>query len=420
MSLHEINMKRTKKDPESIDLALKISSQLYSLVEDYRYLVSCILQTCNCHAGFDYQFFNKKLSDRYVKLSHLINTNKQVSFFLNEEDEISSLEPILEKISNHPRNSTEYIQRVKILNPLKQSIRCDPIDIKMEDIEDLEANEEFLNATTIPKYDLSLQGAKVAYKCSYTKCDFICFVQEDLMEHAKNHIETDLKTNDGDKRDVLYVCDQCGKEFAGQKWLENHIENVHTTNSKMYSCDQPGCMYQSKFRCVMEDHKRRHNKTKEFKCVWENCESEFVTRRDMVAHVNFYHKGIKNFSCTWPNCKASFKDSNRLRHHYFTHTGERPYKCNFPGCLSSFKQLPHLNKHKRIHGNSPANDTKTRKLSENYSEIEEKKFKSNESNDDIQALFHCYIDDCDHVFTSAEELNEHNLQHTNNIKIENI
>lgn len=416
MSFNEISMKQNKAD--SIDLALKISSHLYSLVEDYRYLVSCVLQTCNCHASFDYQFFNKKLTDRYVKLSHLITTNKQISLFLNEEDEFSSLEPLLEKISNHPRNSTDYIHRVKILDPSKQSLKSDTNDkIKLEDVEDMEANEEFLNGTEIPKYDLSLQGAKVAYKCSQSKCDFICFLQEDLLEHAKNHITTEIKTNDGDKREVLYVCDQCGKEFAGQKWLENHVENVHISNSKMYSCDSPGCMYQSKFRCVMEDHKRRHNKTKEFKCIWENCESEFVTRRDMIAHVNFYHKGIKNFSCNWPNCKSSFKDSNRLRHHYFTHTGERPYKCDFPGCFSSFKQLPHLNKHKRIH-NSPANDSKTRKFIENDNEIE-KKIKLDESNDGIQ-LYHCFFGDCEHVFTSSEELNEHSLQHTIDIKNEII
>src|SRR5699024_4478549 len=107
----------------------------------------------------------------------------------------------------------------------------------------------------------------------YSKCEFLSFNQDDLVTHMKTHTEL-IATKRGDKKEVLYVCQQCGKEFAGQKWLDNHIENAHSS-SKIFVCDFSDCQYRTRFRCVMEDHKRRHLKAKDFKCTWEDCEAVF-------------------------------------------------------------------------------------------------------------------------------------------------
>lgn len=379
---------------EQLTNAIKLSRQFMILMEDYRYLLSCYQETCSCHLNFDHQIFFRKLEDKHDILSNVASTNALLSDALEDSDDIESLSNLIDENlkANCEQNkaSNTYIHRIKIRDqpstksPLPQTSQVE-LSTKTESTS---SNAEISNTEQI---DLTVE--KLAFRCSHPKCEFITFKQTDILKHFNNHSKVDFSSQKFEKTDVLYVCEQCGKEFSGQKWLDNHVDNVHAF-AKTFSCDFPNCFYKSKFRCVIDDHRKRHEKIKEFKCSWENCTSEFATKRDMIAHVNFYHRGIKNYICNWKNCNASFKDSNRLRHHYFTHTGERPYHCPYPGCGASFKQMPHLHKHRKTHNWEVASAS-------NQESEEVVKSKS------LKGLSVCPIDDCNADFTTESDLNKH-------------
>lgn len=365
--------------------AIKVSRQFMILLEDYRYLMACYQETCGCHVNFDHQVFFRKLEEKYNILADIAASNSLLSNALNDNCDYETLNQLWTDSKNlNTQNSDNrklYIKRIKICNrPLpvnKKSNENNPVPVNNDN--DQEMAEPVKNNVE------NLKSEKLAFRCAHVKCDFLTFNQDDILKHIGDHdgIETSKKY---EKTDVFYVCDQCGKEFTGSKWLENHIENVHAY-VKVYNCDYQDCTYKTKFRCVMDDHRKRHGAIKEFKCTWPKCDSEFVTKRDMFAHINFFHKSIKNYNCTWNNCTASFKDSNRLRHHLFTHTGERPYLCNFPGCCASFKQMPHLHKHRKTH----ANDGQ----------------RANGSKRTSTGMIVCPIDDCNSRFPNEGDLNKH-------------
>ena len=370
----------TTENSLHLNNAIKISRQIMILLEDYRYLMSCYQDTCGCHVHFDHQVFFRKLEEKYDILAELASNNVHLATAFDDSSDAQILNQLCVDIKNDDNNNRPssnesnrklFIERIKICDKPIISAQTNSIspnnnnnyyylengENNEEETVDQEIGEEIENQQQPQqqqKININLKSEKLAFRCTHSKCDFLTFNHDDIIKHFSNHgVVTTTKRFE--KTDVLYVCDQCGKEFSGQKWLDNHIENVHAY-VKNYSCDFPNCSYSTKFRCVMDDHRKRHSVNKEFKCTWvnnnnEKCSAAFVTKRDMMAHINFFHKNIKNYICSWENCNASFKDSNRLRHHFYTHTGERPYRCDYPGCMSSFKQMPHLHKHRKTHSN---------------------------------------------------------------------
>lgn len=374
----------------SIKKAVQISRQFMIMLEDYRYLLSCYQDTCSCHINFDHQIFFRKLENKYNSLSDIAKHNSLLKNALNDDPEDNFENLSNEEVIEPP---LQFIKRAKV---------CPRPRSNEEVVESEDTSDNVVDEITI--------DAKVGYRCTFGNCDYLTFEQEEIALHLKDHNDGEthvsMKRNNK-KKDILYVCEQCGKEFSDKDWLDIHIENSHSS-VKMYHCDFPNCNYKTKFRCVADDHRQRHFKRKDFKCTWENCDSEFVTKRDLVAHVNFSHKGIKNYFCSWPGCKASFKDSNRLRHHLFTHTGERPYICDFPDCDASFKQMPHLYKHRKIHSSDRV------KIKCDYCE---RKFSNQEEVRKHHIMFHhfdneseytkCSVESCCKYFKTAKDLNEH-------------
>ncbi|KAH9408667.1 PREDICTED: zinc finger protein GLI4-like [Rhagoletis zephyria] len=333
--------------------AIKISRQFMILLEDYRYLMSCYEESCGCHVNFDYQYFSKKLEEKYTFLSNLSSNNPLLLNALDDNSDIKTLTDLWDETQKgekrkeqHDTEQGQYIKRIKVTKRHQQSSASN----NNNDSDD--TDDDTIVGLTKYQSDRSqighLNQDLQAYRCTKNKCDYIAFSQEDVIWHITNHDGTDTSKKE-DKSSILYVCAECSKEFAAQKYLTNHVENVHSNSAKIYACDIYGCSYTTKFRTCYDEHQKRHRAIREFKCTWEGCTSAFVTKRDMFAHINFSHKQIKNYACSWPNCTATFKDSNRLKHHHFTHTGERPYICDIDGCRASFKQMPHLHKHRKTH-----------------------------------------------------------------------
>lgn len=360
----EVDSNATSEDERND--AIKISRQCIILIEDYRYLLSRYQESCGCHIHFDNQFFYRKMEEKHAILSAACASNEFLRDALDDNNDAENLAKLV-KVAEKPKDSKNdetlvaEVPRKRItlstkLSPLKEPPREDRVVQARQNLE-------------------SLRGEKIAFKCTYANCDHIAFTSNQMTAHFLTHadateipvtikppsnskpeqgtsgtgggekVQDDLSKQEPAVKPVFYICEQCGQEFLSPRDLYFHT--VRHGASKAFVCNHPACGFTTAYRCVIDDHKRRHSTTKDFKCT--QCDTLFVTRRDLTAHIKYSHENIRKFACQWENCTSSFKDRNRLRHHMFTHTGERPYRCEVVGCGASFKQLSHLNKHRATH-----------------------------------------------------------------------
>lgn len=135
-------------------------------------------------------------------------------------------------------------------------------------------------------------------------CDYKAYTKVDLTRHQTIHT--------GEKNKI---CEFCGKAFAKDSTLRDHVKAIHERNTK-HECDICG----------------------------------FVTHRpnNLRVHIRMRHHGeYNNHVC--PVCGASVKQKNAFLEHMRSHTGERPYKCE--ECTASFACLARLNVHRNaVHG----------------------------------------------------------------------
>ncbi|KAK3912403.1 Zinc finger protein 358 [Frankliniella fusca] len=135
-------------------------------------------------------------------------------------------------------------------------------------------------------------------------CDYKAYTKVDLTRHQTIHT--------GEKNKI---CEFCGKAFAKDSTLRDHVKAIHERNTK-HECEICG----------------------------------FVTHRpnNLRVHIRMRHHGeYNNHVC--PVCGASVKQKNAFLEHMRSHTGERPYKCE--ECTASFACLARLNVHRNaVHG----------------------------------------------------------------------
>ena len=93
--------------------------------------------------------------------------------------------------------------------------------------------------------------------------------------------------------------------------------------------------------------------TSPFSCRWENCEEQFKTLQQLVAHLEHQHTmSLLSYVCMWEGCtrqRKPFDARYKLVTHLRCHTGERPFKCGHPGCGRRFSRLENLKLHTRTH-----------------------------------------------------------------------
>ena len=139
--------------------------------------------------------------------------------------------------------------------------------------------------------------------------------------------------------DRPFTCEECGKSFKKESALQEHF-NVHN-GVKKFICDI--CGYCTWNQSLLRRHKGRHRTSKDFRCP--ECESAFVCRRYLNAHIRAIHRlgHLKPHVCD--QCGKGFRTRDHLKRHELSHSQEQPYSCDV--CGRRYKQKCHLEVHCR-------------------------------------------------------------------------
>lgn len=76
-------------------------------------------------------------------------------------------------------------------------------------------------------------------------------------------------------------------------------------------------------------------KSKQIKCLKNNCNRTFSSLYCLKRHFINVHKAVKRFKCLI--CGRGFSQRQYMMEHIYTHTKCNPYKCGIDGCEETFK-----------------------------------------------------------------------------------
>ncbi|XP_051509682.1 zinc finger protein 131-like isoform X2 [Myxocyprinus asiaticus] len=185
------------------------------------------------------------------------------------------------------------------------------------------------------------------FRCD--KCDR-CFK---LYYHLKQHLKTHTATPDRS-----FVCRHCGKSYAREGALKQHLNNYHyeaeeqsrRQKKKVHVCDY--CEKQFDHFGHFKEHLRKHTGEKPFECP--ECHERFARNSTLKCHMSACQNGSgakkgrkKLYECQV--CSSVFNGWEQFKDHLVTHTGEKPNHCTI--CDQWFTQPRDLQTHmQEFHG----------------------------------------------------------------------
>ncbi|XP_069671391.1 zinc finger protein 665-like isoform X2 [Periplaneta americana] len=155
--------------------------------------------------------------------------------------------------------------------------------------------------------DVDVTGYKCV-SCQYKTTSSVIF-----MEHLKIH-----------SKEMYFKCSNCDEEFHSHWDIQEHIMNVHysqslqlqgnevcdtTASLTFYECNT--CKFQSTDKTVFDSHVRKHNKVVVYKC--SVCSKRFKSKNVLKRHVQSH----RIFKCGL--CNLTFKEKSSLLEHFVQH-----------------------------------------------------------------------------------------------------
>ncbi|XP_056319396.1 zinc finger protein 131 isoform X2 [Danio aesculapii] len=163
------------------------------------------------------------------------------------------------------------------------------------------------------------------FRCD--KCDR-CFK---LYYHLKQHMKTHIASPDRG-----FVCRHCGKAYAREGALKQHLNNYHfdaeeqsrRQKKKVHVCEY--CEKQFDHFGHFKEHLRKHTGEKPFECP--ECHERFARNSTLKCHMSACQNGSgakkgrkKLYECQV--CSSVFNSWEQFKDHLVTHTGEKPNHC---------------------------------------------------------------------------------------------
>jgi len=152
-------------------------------------------------------------------------------------------------------------------------------------------------------------------------------------------------TNPEANKENAIECKDCGKMYANEAKLKQHVNNIHK-RAKNIKCDWPNCAKTFFGNNQLERHKLSHTGAKPHKCTEPGCGKSFTEMRNLNFH-KLSHSGEKPYKCSEVNCGKAFKDPSGLWYHKLTHSGEKTFKCSEANCGKAYKAPSGLRRHKK-------------------------------------------------------------------------
>ncbi|KAE8585517.1 hypothetical protein XENTR_v10021338 [Xenopus tropicalis] len=174
----------------------------------------------------------------------------------------------------------------------------------------------------------------ITSKTAKNEKPFICL---DCGKHfaCNTHLTNHMKIHSGERP---YSCNECGKSFTRNAHLGRH--QASHTGERPFSCSECDKSFTRSSYLIV--HQRSHSGEKPFRC--EECGKNFTSNTDLLKH-QIIHKGDRPYVCG--DCGKSYTHGYKFVIHQRTHTGERPFSCN--ECGKSFISRSNFAAHQKIH-----------------------------------------------------------------------
>lgn len=185
--------------------------------------------------------------------------------------------------------------------------------------------------------DQHIQQVHAGFKC------FTCNICNKKFSQISN-LRRHRQLHSTDKN---FECTECNRKFVCQRYLKEHILNVHSSVGKRKQ-ECPYCHVILSGNSNLNRHLSLHYGTSEQqkKLECEICKKRFEFNSDMEIHMRS-HTGEKPFECWY--CNKCFMSMSNLRRHLSTHTDTKDHICEI--CGKSFKIERYLIDHRKIHLN---------------------------------------------------------------------
>lgn len=206
-------------------------------------------------------------------------------------------------------------------------------------------NKQFISKNQLECHMKKLHTKLFVKKVKCKICLMLFETEKAMLKHKVIHKK--LVSDEGmDQKSEpsLHKCSHCSKAFKWKRNLVSHVETYHK-DSDPQTCGLCNKVFPD--MASVKVHMTEHQ-TPPMSYTCKICEKSFPGETNLKMHESHVHKpktSPNGMSCDI--CKESFQTKIKLLEHMLTHTSVMPHKCDI--CSASFKQEFRLKAHKLTH-----------------------------------------------------------------------